>query len=146
MAWTNVFDIGSCTLTVYKNGSDVAMTAGEIEAESLVLSADAAGLVTLSATPEPFTPGVYEVRVIPDYDTGAASVRIVVNSISGTTLNGVYPAWSPEPQTYSGAYPTGTAMGLEGQGAYDGPIYDAFAPTAADWAFVSATVQAGGSG
>jgi len=135
--WTNIFAIGECALTVHKNGSATAMTSEEMTADSVTLSADVAGLVSFSADPGLFVDATYEVRVSPAYDTGAASVRIVSMGSTGATINGVYPAWSPNPQTYSDIYPTGQSSETLG------PDY-AFTPDQA-WTYVSATAQAGGA-
>lgn len=73
MAWTNAFALGACTLSVHKNDSAAAMTAGEMVGDGVTASADGSGLVTL-VTPE--NGSRYAARVIPQYSVVGAAVRL----------------------------------------------------------------------
>lgn len=135
MAWTNVFDIGDCTLTVHKDGSAEAMTEQEMTDAGVGLSVDSVGLVTLTAPAMGSSGGGYEVRVTPQFETAAQAVRITEaydDGIASFGLGGTYfPSWSPEPQSY-GFY--GNPVG---ESTID-PMWE-FAPTQA-WAFAGLAI------
>ncbi len=95
MAWTNVFDIGDCTLTVLKDG--VEMTAGDMTAGGVSVAADAAGLVTLTAPAISSGGGSYEVRVTPAFDPEGAAVRLTAMAQDIAADNRFFPSWSPAP-------------------------------------------------
>lgn len=101
--WVNAYSLGSCALSVFKDGSATAMTAGEMTTAGVTLSADGAGLVTLTAPAIGSGGGSYQVRVTPAYNTAGRAVRLtaVTNNIANYAFNAI---WSPNPAP-SGAGP-----------------------------------------
>lgn len=93
--WVNAFSLGDCALSVFKDGSVTAMTAGEMTADGVTLSADANGLVTLTAPAFGGSGGSYEVRVTPAFPTLSRPVRLTEIESSG--IDDRYAVWSPAP-------------------------------------------------
>lgn len=104
MTWTNAFDVGVCTVTVWANGdlsgsdfpnwsgvlakgeSSPAFDGGPFNDVNMTVSVNAAGEVSLSADGADAT-GM-SVAVIPAYDISGADLRVSGIAISPNNLTG----------------------------------------------------------
>ncbi|MGP1665690.1 MAG: hypothetical protein ACTS5I_07250 [Rhodanobacter sp.] len=75
MAWTNVYDIGACTVEVYQSG--VLVPVEDYATVNIASIEEVDGVVTVTSTADPHEIRGLDFRVVPSYDTRSLPVRVI---------------------------------------------------------------------